>query len=69
MHSIVMVSVQLCWVIYAECHIRAIYTKCHYTECRCAECRYAECCGAGWNPPVFGPPYVLLSTMGLKYYL
>jgi hypothetical protein len=26
-------------VIYAECHIQAIYAECHYAECRYAECR------------------------------
>ncbi len=33
-------------VIYAECHMEAIYTECRYAECRYAECRYAECHGA-----------------------
>ncbi len=29
-------------VIYAQCHIKALYAECHYAECRYAECRYAE---------------------------
>ncbi len=28
-------------VVYADCHIYALYAECHYTECR-----YAECLGA-----------------------
>jgi hypothetical protein len=28
-------------VIYAECHIQAIYAECHYAERRYAECRDA----------------------------
>jgi hypothetical protein len=44
-------------VIYAECHIKAIWgecryaeycsVECRYAECRYAECRYAECRSAG----------------------
>jgi hypothetical protein len=33
-------------VIYAECHIQAlyaVYAECHYAECRYVEYRYAEC--------------------------
>ncbi len=30
-------------VIYAECHIQALYAECQYAECPYAECRYAEC--------------------------
>ncbi len=30
-------------VIYAECHIQALYAECHYGERQNAECRYAEC--------------------------
>jgi hypothetical protein len=26
-------------VIYAECHILALYAGCRYTECQYAECR------------------------------
>jgi hypothetical protein len=33
-------------VIYAECHIQALYAGCHYAECRYAECRYTVCSGA-----------------------
>jgi hypothetical protein len=33
-------------VIYAKCHIQALYAECHYVECRCAECRYVEYRGA-----------------------
>ncbi len=29
-------------VIYAECHMQALYAEWHYAECRYAECRYAE---------------------------
>ncbi len=42
-------------VIYADCHISALYSECccaegphadcHYAECRYAECHYAECHG------------------------
>jgi hypothetical protein len=28
-------------VIYAKCHIQALYAERHYTECRYAECRGA----------------------------
>ncbi len=31
-------------VIYAECHIQAVYAECGYSECR-----YAECHGAMFN--------------------
>ncbi len=30
-------------VIYAECHIQALYAECRCGECQNAECRYAEC--------------------------
>jgi hypothetical protein len=33
-------------VIYAECHIQALYAECHYSECRYPEIHYAECHGA-----------------------
>ncbi len=34
-------------VVFAECHIKALYAesrnaKCHYAECRYPECHYAE---------------------------
>jgi hypothetical protein len=29
-------------VIYAACHIQALYSECHYAECRYAECRGAR---------------------------
>ncbi len=32
-------------VVYAECHIRAIFADCQYAECRYAQCRYAKCLG------------------------
>jgi hypothetical protein len=32
-------------VIYAECHIQALYAECHY-----ADRRYAECRGANGQP-------------------
>jgi hypothetical protein len=32
-------------VIYAECHIQALYAECRYAEYHYAECRYAECRG------------------------
>ncbi len=38
--SIIQNIVMLC-VIYAECHIQAIYAECHYAERRYAECRDA----------------------------
>jgi hypothetical protein len=28
-------------VIYAECHIQALYFECRYAECQYAECRGA----------------------------
>jgi hypothetical protein len=33
-------------VIYAECHIQALYANCHFADCRYAECHYDECYGA-----------------------
>ncbi len=33
-------------VIYAECHIQALFAEFHYAECRYAECHFAECRGA-----------------------
>ncbi len=30
-------------VIYAWCHILALYAECDYARFRYAECRYAEC--------------------------
>ncbi len=30
-------------VIYAKCHIQALYDERRYAECRHAECRHAEC--------------------------
>ncbi len=44
-------------VIYAECHIQALYAECRYAqcryaECRYAECRYAECCYAGCHSAI-----------------
>ncbi len=30
-------------IVYADCRILALYTKCRYAECHYAECRYAEC--------------------------
>jgi hypothetical protein len=33
-------------VIYAQCHIPALYAEWSYAEFRYAECRYAECRGA-----------------------
>jgi len=37
MQSIVMLS-----VIYAECHIQALYILYHYGECHYAKCHYVE---------------------------
>ncbi len=33
-------------VIYAECHIQALYDERHHAESRYAECRYIQCRGA-----------------------
>jgi hypothetical protein len=30
-------------VIYAECHLKALYAACYNAECRYVECHYAEC--------------------------
>ncbi len=30
-------------VIYAQCHIQALYAECRDAECRYSECRYADC--------------------------
>ncbi len=37
-------------VIYAECHVQAVYAECRYAECRYAECRNAECRSANLQP-------------------
>jgi hypothetical protein len=29
-------------LIYAECHIEALYAECRYAECRYGECRGAN---------------------------
>jgi hypothetical protein len=30
-------------VIYADCHILALYSECNYAECHYGKCHYAEC--------------------------
>ncbi len=30
-------------VIYAKCHIQALYADCRYAGCHYAGCHYAEC--------------------------
>jgi hypothetical protein len=40
-NMLLMLSVVMLIVIYAECLKYALNAECHY-----AECRYAECCGA-----------------------
>ncbi len=44
-------------VIYAECHIQALYAECHYAVCRYAEYRYTECSGAGFRAMLSGLYY------------
>ncbi len=43
MQSIEMLSVHLCYAIYAECHIQALYAEYRYGERRYAQCCYVEC--------------------------
>ncbi len=72
--------VSKCWVsfmlkfIYAECHKKALYSKCHYAGCNPAECLYARCYGAvvellTLNPKIGGSNTTTAVTGNRKHQL